>query len=116
MLTILDRSPHVVDVFCYGIGAAATFTLAKAAVTRGYRVKTKDEPPVVIAFGTSFGVVSVSGALAVAALCGWQLHGWVGWLVGGFGTSSTYLVLGAFELVFAYALRSLLGQHSLEER
>jgi hypothetical protein len=116
MLTLLDRSPHVADLFVFGIGAAATFTIANAVVTRGYRVKTQEEPPVVIAFGTSFGMVSVVGSIAVAALCGWLLKGWVGWLVGGFGASTAYLVLGAFELVGAYALRAFLGEHSLEER
>lgn len=116
MLTILDRKPHVADIFLFGVGAAVTFALANAAVTRGFRAKTKDEPPVVIAFGTSLGVVSVTGAIAVAALCGWQLHGWIGWIVGGFGASTAYLVLGALELVAAYALRALLGEHSLEER
>jgi len=116
MLTLLDRSPDVADLFVFGIGAAATFPLANAVVTRGFRVKTQEEPPVVIAFGTSFGMVSVTGALGVAALCGWLLPGWIGWLVGGFAASTAYIVLGAFELVFAYALRALLGEHTLEER
>lgn len=116
MLTFLDRSPDMADLFLFAIGAAATFAIANAVVTRGYRKKTKDEPPVVVAFGTSFGVVSVTGSIGIAALCGWLIPSWAGWLVGGFGASSSYIVLGAFELVAAYGVRELLGQRSLEER
>lgn len=116
MITLLDRRPDVADIFLFGIGAASTFAIANAVVTRGYRAKTRDEPPVVIAFGTSLGVISVTGAIGIAAVCGWLIRGWPGWLVGGFGASTGYIVLGAFELLAAYALRSLLGEHSLEEQ
>lgn len=116
MITLLDRRPDVADIFLFGIGAATTFALANAVVTRGFRTKTEDEPPVVIAFGTSLGVVSVTGAVGVAALCGWLIPGWAGWLVGGFGASTGYIVLGAFEMLAAYGIREALGHHSLDKR
>lgn len=116
MLALLDRSPDVADLFLFAIGAASTFAFANAVVTRGYRMKTEDEPPVVIAFGTSLGVVSVTGAIGIAALCGWLLPSWLGWLIGGFGASTGYIVLGAFEMLLAYGLRELLGHHTLDKR
>jgi hypothetical protein len=116
LLTILDRRPHVLDIFLFGIGGTITFTIANAAVTRGYRVRVAREPPIVLAFGTSFGFISVSGALGAAALTAWALHGWPAWFLGPFVASAAYLLLSALELLLARAVRAVVGREHLEEQ
>jgi hypothetical protein len=115
LLTILDRAPHVGDVFLFGLGAAIVFTIANAAVTRGFRVRVQQEPPIVLAFGTSLGFISVSGALGAAALVAKSVPGAAGWLVGPFVASGAYLVLSALEFVLARAVRAVVGVEHLEE-
>jgi hypothetical protein len=116
LLTILDRSPHVLDVFLFGVGASITFAIANAAVTHGFRVRVEREPPIVLAFGSSFGVVSVSGSLGVAALVAWGLQGWPAWLVAPFACSGSYLVLSALEFVLARGARAVFGIGHLRKR
>lgn len=101
VLTALDHTPHVSDVILFGIGGAVTFTLATTGVTRGFRVAQEEEPRVVQAIGASFGAVSVSGGVGLAALVGWGTSGWVPWLLGPFAASSVYLMLSALEFVAA---------------
>jgi hypothetical protein len=116
ILAITDRSPHVVDVFLFGIGAALTFTIANTALTRGFTVRVEDEPPIVLALGTSFGFLSISGALGAATLIGWGLAGWPGWFLGGFAASAVYLLLSGLELVVGRGLRALFGREHLARR
>jgi hypothetical protein len=112
----LAGRPNFPDVLVYTMGAALTFTLANAVATRGYRYRAEDEPPVVIAFGTSFGFVSIAAALGAAAFFGWALPYWIGWAAAGFFASTTYLVGSALELTFARGVRALVGPDHLEER
>jgi hypothetical protein len=116
LLTLLDRTPHVLDIFLFGIGGSLTFTIANSAVTRLFTVRVAKEPPIVLAFGSSFGFVSVSGSLGAAALVGWGLQGWPGWFVGPFAASGAYLLLSALELLLARAMRAIFGREHLEER
>jgi hypothetical protein len=115
LLAILDRTPHVLDILLFGIGGSVTFTIMNAAVTRGFTVRVAEEPPIVRALSTSLGVVSVSGALGVAALVAWGLEGWAGWLLGPFAASATYLLLSGAEFVLARAARAIRGVERLEE-
>ena len=116
ILTIADRSPHVVDVFLYVIGASTTFSIANIVATKAFSVRWPEAEPILIAFGTSIGFVSVCGAIGVGWFFGWLLPNWAGWLVGGFAVSASYLVLSAFEVVLAHGLRRLTGIENLEER
>jgi hypothetical protein len=116
LLTILDRSPHVLDVFLFGVGGTLTFLIANAATTRGFRVKVAREPAIIRSLSSSLGFLSVLGALGVAALVAWGARGWAAWLVAPFAASAVYLVLSALEFVLARAIRSLAGREELEER
>lgn len=116
ILTLTAGRPTVLDVFLFGIGASLTFTVGNAAVTHGYTLRVEGEPPIVRAMGSSFGFLSVSGGVGAAALIGWALHGWPGWLAGSFAASGVYLVLTALELVVARGLRVLIGLEHLRER
>jgi hypothetical protein len=116
MLTAVDRSPHVVDIFLFALGGASTFTVANVVVTRGFKIRVAEEPPVVLALGTSLGFFSIAGALGVTALLAWTLHGWLAWLVGPFAASAVYLALTAVELTLARKVREVVGIERLEER
>jgi hypothetical protein len=115
----LDAQTHhmtVVDILLFGIGGAVTFTIMSATVTRGFTVRVEGEPPIVLALGASMGFLSITAAIGAAALLGWLLPDWLGWLVGAFAASTVYLVSTAIELSFARGVRALLGREHLRER
>jgi hypothetical protein len=116
VLAVLDRPLTVVDVFLFGIGGSIPFSLANPSVTRGFQYRVEGEPPIVLALGASFGFLSITVAVAAAALAGWVLSSWSAWLVGGFAGSAVYLLATALELVFARVVRALLGRDHLRER
>jgi hypothetical protein len=116
VLAELVGTPHFPQLLLFVMGAAFTFSLANAAVTRGYRQRVEGEPPIVLAFGASFGFISIAASLGAAAFFGWVLPDWAGWLLGGFFASSVYLVGSALELVLARAVRAVVGREHLEER
>jgi drug/metabolite transporter (DMT)-like permease len=116
VLNEIIGTPHFPQVLLFVVGAAFTFSIANAAVTRGYRQRVEGEPPIVLAFGASFGFLSIAAALGAAALVGWLVPDWVGWLLGGFVASSVYLLGSALELVLARAVRAVVGREHLEER
>jgi energy-converting hydrogenase Eha subunit A len=116
VLDELAGRPSFPDVLLFAVGAALTFSIMNAAVTRGYQYRIEGERPIIIAFGTSLGFISIAAALGVAALFGWLFSGWAGWLLGGFFASTVYLVGSALELVLGHAVRALLGRERLEER
>ena len=116
ILTVADRSPHAIDVFAFAVGAALTFAVANAIATKGFSVRYPKAEPIVIAFGTSVGFISVCGAIAVGWLVGSLLPGWLGFFLGGFFVSASYLVFSAFEVVLAHGLRRITGIENLEER
>jgi MFS family permease len=116
VLTTLVAHASVVEIFCFGIGASLPFPIANTAVTRAFTVKVEGEPPVVLALGTSIGVVSVCAAIGAATVFGWLLDDWLAWLVGSFAASAVYLFASALELVVARGVRALLGRDKLAER
>jgi hypothetical protein len=116
IIAIGDRTAHAVDVFVFAAGGSVTFTLMNIVATKGFRIQAKQEPPVVIAYGTSVGFISVLLSIGSAWGSAALFHGWLGWLVGGFVFSIVYLVASGFELVLGHALRQLTGVEHLEER
>ena len=100
----------------FGLAGALPFSILNPLVTRGYRQRVEGEPPIVLSLGSSFGFVSVAGAIGVAVFFGWLLGGLAAWAVGSFCASTTYLLLSGFEFVLARALRALLGLGHLEDR
>jgi hypothetical protein len=116
ILTIANRSPRALDVFMFALGASLTFGLANVIATKGFSVRWPETEPILVAFGTSIGFISVVGAIGVGWFVGWLLPGWLGWLLGGFFVSWSYLVFSALEVVLAHGLRRLTGVEKLEER
>jgi hypothetical protein len=115
LLTILDRAPHVLDVFLFGFGGSLTFLIANAATTRGFTVRVRREPPIILAFGSSLGFISVLGSLGAGALLAWAARGWAAWFFGPFVASGVYLLLSALELVLARAVKAVAGRDRLAD-
>jgi hypothetical protein len=116
ILARLAGSPSVVDVFVFAAGACLPFALLNPIVTQGFRRRVEREPPMVVAVGTSFSIVSASAGVGVAALLGWALDGWAGWLLGAFGASAVYLLTAALEIALGRGVHAVAGTENLEER
>lgn len=112
----LENKTTPLSMVLFGIAGALPFSILNPLVTRGYRTRVEREPPIVLSLGSSFGFVSVAGAVGVALFFGWLLGGLAAWAVGSFCASATYLLLSGVELVLARALRALLGLGHLEDR
>lgn len=115
ILALSVGSPHPVDIFLFGIGGAVSFAVATALTTRGFRKRVREEPPIVRAVGSSLSFISISGAIGCAWLMAWALGNWSAWLLGSFLASAAYLLLSAFELAFARAIRPLLPVRNMQE-
>jgi hypothetical protein len=116
VIATLTRKSSVLDIFLFGIGGAAAFSIANPGVTRMFKYRVEGEPPIVIALGTSFGFVSISAAIGAAALVAWKLPPWAAWFFGGLAGSAVYLIASALSFVLARGIRALTGRDRLQER
>ena len=96
--------PTIVELFLFCVGAGAAFAVINAGVTRGYRSHPPDEPAVVIALGTSFGVVSITAAVAAGAALAWTIGSWPAWLLTSFLATVVYVLAVGVEMALAGAL------------
>jgi hypothetical protein len=101
MLAHTDGPLTVVHIFAFVAGSGIAFASINALVTRGYRQRVEEEPPVIVALSTSFSVLSISAAVGLAALLGWGLGGWGAWLLGALLGSWIYLSVSALEMAVA---------------
>ena len=76
MLVDTDGPASVLHIFMFVVGNGIAFAGVNALVTRGFRQRVEQEPPVVVALSTSLAVVSISAAVGVALLFGWGVGGW----------------------------------------
>jgi hypothetical protein len=116
---VLDRlagSPSVPDIFLFAAGACLPFAVLNPTVTKGFRRRVEREPPMVVALGTTFSIVSASTGLAAAALLGWALDGWLAWLLGALAASTVYLLTAALEIALGRGVHAVAGTENLEER
>jgi hypothetical protein len=103
-------------IFLFVAGAGVAFAAVNAIVTRGFRVRVKTEPPVVVALATSLSVLSISAGVGLAALLGVLLRDWLAWLLTGVLSTWVYLSVAALEVAVARALHLNLGDKDPEER
>jgi hypothetical protein len=96
-------------IFGFVVGASIAFAAVNALVTRGFRRRVEQEPPVVIALATSLSVISICSAVGVAALVGWGLGGWWSWLLGALLATWVYLSVAALEVAVSRALHLAVG-------
>jgi hypothetical protein len=100
-LTKVDGSPSLLDVFLFIIGASSAFALVNIAGTSMFRAEMPSEPPVVVALGTTFSVVSISGATGSAVGIAYLLSGWLAWGLGALSFTLVYQLLLGLELGIA---------------
>lgn len=115
-LSRLAGPTSVADIFLFVVGASLPFAILNAAVTRGFRRRVDREPPLVVALGTSFSVVSATGAVGAASLIAWQLEGWPAWLLAPFAAAAVYLLLAALEIAAGRGVHRVAGTSDLDRR
>jgi hypothetical protein len=116
MLVHTDGPPTVLRVFMFVTGNGIAFAGVNALVTRGFRRRVEQEPPVVVALSTSLSVVSISAAVGMVLLLGWGIGGWVAWLLAALLGSWTYLSVSALEMALARTLHLTVGEEDFERR
>jgi hypothetical protein len=100
-LTKIGGAPSLLDIFLFVVGTSSGFALINVASTSAFSVKMPSEPPVVIALGTTFSVVSISAAVGSAVGVGYALGGWPAWALGALAFTLVYLLLLGLELALA---------------
>jgi peptidoglycan biosynthesis protein MviN/MurJ (putative lipid II flippase) len=116
---VLERtagSASVGHIFLFVLGAGIAFAGVTALVTRGFRSRVEQEPPMVVALGTSLSVISISAGVGIAALVGLVIQGAVAWLLGAILATWTYLGVAALEIAAARLLHIGVGERDPEER
>jgi hypothetical protein len=100
-ITNVDGAPTIADIFVFIAGTAAGFALVNVVSTSGFRAKMPSEPPVVVALGTTFSVISISVAVVSALGIAYAITDWLAWGVGAFTFTLVYLLLLGLELGLA---------------
>jgi hypothetical protein len=116
MLAHTDGPLSVLRIFMFVVGSGIAFALVTALVTRGFRRRVEQEPPVVVSLATSLSFISMSAGVAVAALVGWAVGGWGAWLLGSLLPTWTYLSISALEMAAARTLHLTVGEDDPEHR
>ena len=58
----------ILRIFMFVLGSGIAFAGVNALVTRGFRQRVEEEPPVVVALATAFALVSISAGVGIAAV------------------------------------------------
>jgi hypothetical protein len=106
----------ILRIFMFVLGSGIAFAGVNALVTRGFRQRVEQEPPVVVALATAFALVSISGGVGLAALIGWGVGGWTAWLLGSLLPTWAYLSIAALEMALARTLHLTVGDEPPHER
>jgi hypothetical protein len=93
--------PSVFQVFLFGAGAVAAFTLVDVAVTGGFKKRLRSDPPEVVVLGSSMSFLSVGGALGGAALTAEIIDVGVAWALAAFAGTLAYVAIVTIELALA---------------
>lgn len=116
MLAHTDGPMSVVRIFMFVIGSGIAFAGVNALVTRGFRQRVEQEPPIVVALATAFGVLSISAGVGVTTLLGWGIGGWLAWLLAAMLATWTYLSIAALEMAVARTVQGNVFDEELEHR
>ncbi|HLJ03969.1 MAG TPA: hypothetical protein VKT31_11050 [Solirubrobacteraceae bacterium] len=116
MLAHTDGPLTVLHIFMFVIGNSLAYAAVNALVTRGFRRRVEQEPPVVMALATSFSVLSISAGVGATALLGSAVGGWVAWLLAGLISTWLFLSIGALEMALSRNLHLRVADEAPEER
>jgi undecaprenyl pyrophosphate phosphatase UppP len=92
------------EVFTFIAGGVAAFAVVEATITRMFQDPLESEPSNVVALATTFSILSISLAVGLTGLVGWSLQNLAAWPLAAFGSTLTYLLVGAVELDWAERL------------
>ncbi|GAA4941753.1 hypothetical protein GCM10023224_24870 [Streptomonospora halophila] len=102
VLTAVNRSPQVGQVFLFLLGAVLSFAAVEVLATRVFtKPMNEDEATKVIALGSSLNFASIAVAVGAAALVALVLPSTLSWTAGGFVASLVYLLTAAVEMAVA---------------
>ena|SRR5438105_1264412 len=116
MLVHTDGPIDVLRIFLFVVGNGVAFASVSALVTRGFRQRVEEEPPVVVALATSFSVLSISAGVGVATALGWGMGGSLAWLLGSLLATWAYLSISALEMALARNLHLTVGDEDPDAR
>lgn len=116
MLVHTDGPLSVLRVFMFVLGSGIAFAGVNALVTRGFRQRVEQEPPVVVALASSFGVLSISASVAFTTLLGSTVGGAIAWLLGALFGTWLYLSISAAEMAVSRTLHLAIGDEDPEKR
>lgn len=111
-----DGPATVLRIFVFLVGSGIAFAGVNALVTRGFRERVDEEPPLVLSLSTSLSLVSMCAGVGLVLLLGWGVGGWVAWLLGALLGSWMYLSVSALEMALARTLHLTVGAEDFEQR
>lgn len=101
LVNLRDGPPTVGRLFVYAVGATLGFALWEAAVSRGFRIRIREEESDVVLVGTAMAPVSVGASLAAALGVAQVLSGLWAWSVIPLTATIVYVALTGAQLAAA---------------
>lgn len=95
------RSPTILDLFLYVVGATGAFVAAEAVSSRFFQVEIKPEPSDVVLVGSAFSPLSVAASLGIGVGIAHLTSGWLGWLLTPATATTAFILLAGVELALA---------------
>lgn len=101
LVNLQDGPPTVGRLFAYAMGATLGFALWEAAVSRGFRIRIREEKSDVVLVGTAMAPLSVGASLAAALGALQVLSGPWAWLGTPLTATVVYVALAGAQLAAA---------------
>lgn len=101
LVNLRDGPPTVARLFAFALGATFGFALWEAAVSRGFRIRIREEKSDVVLVGTAMAPVSVGASLAAALGIAQVLSGLWAWSLIPLTATIVYVALTGAQLTAA---------------
>jgi MFS family permease len=98
-------SPTIAEALLFAGGAVAAFVILETLLSNFFRSDLEHERTRVVALGTVFSFVSVGLAIGAAVLAGEVVDSAIGWPLGGFVATATYIAASGVEMAIAEVLQ-----------
>jgi hypothetical protein len=89
------------DLFLFLVGSGLAFTVVEAVVSRGFRLRMREERSDVVILGSAMNLIFISAGFGVIVGAGMLLPVRMAWFGGGLTGTLTYLLVGGIELALA---------------
>lgn len=101
LVNLRDGPPTVERLFAFALGATFAFALWEAAVSRGFRIRIREERSEVVLVGTALAPVSVGASLGAALGVAQALSGVWAWALIPLSATIVYVALTGTQLAAA---------------